>query len=61
MPPVSTEAPVPSEHGRIIQRVIVKVNGEIFTQTDLEQRQIDALRDKNRSVAKPKTCRTTRR
>lgn len=51
--PVSTEAPVPSEHGRIIQRVIVKVNGDIFTQTDLETEQIGALRDKNRSVAKP--------
>lgn len=53
VPPVSTEAPVPSAHGRIIQRVIVKVNGDIFTQTDLEQEQINALRDKNRTVSKP--------
>lgn len=32
---------------RIIQRVIVKVNGEVLTQTELEERQIDALREKN--------------
>jgi peptidyl-prolyl cis-trans isomerase SurA len=53
LPAVSTAAPVASEHGRIIQRVIVKVNGDIFTQTDLEGEQINALRDKNRNVAKP--------
>ncbi len=29
----------------IIERVIVKVNGEIFTKTDLETRQVAALRD----------------
>lgn len=28
----------------IIQKIIVKVNGEILTQTDLEQRQIEAVR-----------------
>jgi peptidyl-prolyl cis-trans isomerase SurA len=37
----------------IIQRVIVKVNGEIFTQTDLEQRQIETLRDRNQQAATP--------
>ena len=31
----------------IIQKIIVKVNGEILTQTDLEDQQIDALREKN--------------
>jgi peptidyl-prolyl cis-trans isomerase SurA len=35
---------------RIIERVVVKVNGEIFTQTDLEQRQIEALRANNQQV-----------
>jgi peptidyl-prolyl cis-trans isomerase SurA len=35
---------------RIIERIVVKVNGEIFTQTDLEQRQIEALRAKNQQV-----------
>lgn len=28
----------------VVQQIIVKVNGEIFTKTDLEQRQIQALR-----------------
>ena len=28
----------------IIEQVLVKVNGEIFTKTDLEQRQVAALR-----------------
>lgn len=34
----------------IIQKVIVKVNGEIFTLTDLTQRQIQLLRDQNRQI-----------
>ena len=38
--------------GVIIQQIIVKVNGEIFTLTDLEQAQIQALRDKNRTVGR---------
>jgi parvulin-like peptidyl-prolyl isomerase len=37
----------------IVQQIIVKVNGEIFTLTELTQRQIQALRDKNRMVDKP--------
>jgi parvulin-like peptidyl-prolyl isomerase len=36
--------------GEIIEQVLVKVNGEIFTKTDLEQRQVAALRQKNRGV-----------
>ena len=35
------------EGGDIIEQVLVKVNGEILTKTDLEQRQIAALRQKN--------------
>ena len=31
----------------IIQKVIVKVNGEIFTQTELVQRQVEAVRQEN--------------
>jgi peptidyl-prolyl cis-trans isomerase SurA len=31
----------------IIQKIIVKVNGEIFTQTDLVRRQIEALKEKS--------------
>jgi parvulin-like peptidyl-prolyl isomerase len=43
--------PVPSN---IIQRIIVKVNGEIFTQTELVQRQVDAIREDNPDVRDPK-------
>jgi len=39
--------------GVILEQVLVKVNGEIFTKTDLEQRQIEALRATNRQVSSP--------
>jgi peptidyl-prolyl cis-trans isomerase SurA len=45
---VSTGAALRAE---IIEQVLVKVNGEIFTKTDLEQRQVAALRQKNRSIS----------
>src|SRR5262245_31146263 len=50
-PVVSAQSPAspagaPAQ-GQIIQQIIVKVNGDIFTKTDLEGRQIQALRDKN--------------
>ncbi|OYW00092.1 MAG: hypothetical protein B7X11_04785 [Acidobacteria bacterium 37-65-4] len=35
------------------KNLLVKVNGEIFTKTDLEQRQIQALKDSNRQVSSP--------
>jgi parvulin-like peptidyl-prolyl isomerase len=34
----------------IFEQILVKVNGEIFTKTDLEQRQVLALRAQNRNV-----------
>jgi parvulin-like peptidyl-prolyl isomerase len=34
----------------IIEQVLVKVNGEIFTKTDLETRQVAALRQRNRNL-----------
>src|SRR5512141_71990 len=34
----------------IIEQVLVKVNGEIFTKTDLEQRQVAALRQKGQPI-----------
>ena len=34
----------------IIEQVLVKVNGEIFTKTDLEARQVDALRELGQEV-----------
>ena len=42
MSPVSAQ-----KRDRIIERIVVKVNGEIFTQTDLEQLQLEALRKNN--------------
>jgi peptidyl-prolyl cis-trans isomerase SurA len=44
--PVATMAQAPSK-GVIVERVIVRVNGEIFTQTELTQRQVETLQDKN--------------
>lgn len=44
--------------GVILEQVLVKVNGEIFTKTDLESRQIDALRQTNRQVNNPTDLRT---
>lgn len=32
----------------IIQRVLIKVNGEVFTQKDLEEKQIEALQQQNK-------------
>jgi peptidyl-prolyl cis-trans isomerase SurA len=50
--PAAPAAPADSSRlrDRIVERIVVKVNGEIFTQTDLEQRQIEALRAKNQTV-----------
>jgi peptidyl-prolyl cis-trans isomerase SurA len=39
-----------AQQGVILQKVIVRVNGEIFTQSDLEYQQILALRNQNRQV-----------
>src|SRR3954447_10895906 len=36
--------------GEIIEQILVKVNGEIFTKSDLEQRQIAALRQKGQAI-----------
>src|SRR5437870_1499322 len=33
-------------NAEIVEQILVKVNGEIFTKTDLEQRQVAALRQK---------------
>jgi peptidyl-prolyl cis-trans isomerase SurA len=46
-----------SAHGQIIQRILVKVNGEILTQTDLEERQITELQARNRNVTNPQDLR----
>lgn len=39
-----------AQQSAILERIIVKVNGEILTQTQLETKQIEALRDQNKQV-----------
>ena len=41
---------VASVRGEIIEQILVKVNGDIFTKTDLEQRQVAALRQKGQAI-----------
>ena len=43
----------------VLERVLVRVNGEILTQTQLTQMQIDACRDKTQSDDKAVGCSTT--
>jgi peptidyl-prolyl cis-trans isomerase SurA len=48
-PPQTPATPPPATspgESRIIQRILVKVNGEAFTQTDLERQQILAIKEK---------------
>ena len=54
-PPKPTPTPAPAQppvqtQGVIIQKVLVRVNGEIYTQADLEFEQIQALRAANKTV-----------
>jgi peptidyl-prolyl cis-trans isomerase SurA len=44
--------PLTAQQGAIVQKIIVKVNGEIFTQSELEFQQIQALRDQQRQIRK---------
>jgi peptidyl-prolyl cis-trans isomerase SurA len=39
-----------SVRGEIIEQILVKVNGEIFTKTDLEQRQVQVLRQRGQQM-----------
>ena len=41
---------VASLRAEIIEQILVKVNGEIFTKSDLEQRQVAALRQKGQAI-----------
>jgi peptidyl-prolyl cis-trans isomerase SurA len=43
-------ASVTTVRGEIIEQILVKVNGEIFTKSDLEQRQVAALRQKGQAI-----------
>jgi peptidyl-prolyl cis-trans isomerase SurA len=53
-------APAPAPKSTIIQKVIVKVNGEIFTQTELEFEQIQALKQQNQAVQNGETLTDAR-
>jgi len=37
-------------HGEVIEQVLVKVNGDIFTKSDLETRQVEALRQMGQQI-----------
>jgi peptidyl-prolyl cis-trans isomerase SurA len=43
-------AAVAVPRGEIIEQILVKVNGDIFTKSDLEQRQIATLRQKGQAI-----------
>lgn len=51
-PPPQAATPAPAKQGErlTIERVIVKVNGEILTQGQLEQMQVEALQDQKQQV-----------
>ena len=44
LPIVLVLAAAATPRGEIIEQILVKVNGDIFTKSDLEQRQIATLR-----------------
>jgi peptidyl-prolyl cis-trans isomerase SurA len=50
LPVVLVLAAVATPRGEVIEQILVKVNGDIFTKTDLEQRQVAALRQKGQAI-----------
>src|SRR5216684_5031771 len=50
LPAVLFLAAVATARGEIIEQILVKVNGEIFTKSDLEQRQVAVLRQKGQTI-----------
>src|SRR5216683_2977124 len=50
LPAVLFLAGVATVRGEIIEQILVKVNGDIITKTDLEQRQVAALRQKGQAI-----------
>src|SRR5882672_2263090 len=50
LPLVLIAATVAVPRGEILEQILVKVNGDIFTKSDLEQRQIAALRQKGQAI-----------
>jgi peptidyl-prolyl cis-trans isomerase SurA len=43
----SAQTPAPVQPPQIVEQVLVRVNGDIITKSDLEERQISALRQRN--------------
>src|SRR3954466_4498698 len=41
---------VPAARSEILEQVLVKVNGEIFTKTDLETRQVTEIRQRGKQI-----------
>src|SRR2546430_2475496 len=41
---------VPVAYSEILEQVLVKVNGEIFTKTDLETRQVSEIRQRGKTL-----------
>ena len=56
-PSTSSASPRASARGEIIEQVLVKVNGEIITKTELEQRQVAVLRQKMQGQVDPETMK----
>ena len=50
IPIVLAAAAIATPRAEIIEQILVKVNGEIFTKTDLETRQVAALRQKGQQI-----------
>ena len=58
---ICPQAPAPPAQSKsaIVEKIIVKVNGEILTQSELERMQIDTLqREQNAKVTKPRELST---
>jgi peptidyl-prolyl cis-trans isomerase SurA len=47
---VSVLAVGPAARAEILEQILVKVNGEIFTKTDLEKRQVQAIRERGENI-----------
>jgi peptidyl-prolyl cis-trans isomerase SurA len=50
LPVVLVLVAIATPRAEIIEQILVKVNGDIFTKSDLEQRQIAALRQKGQAI-----------
>jgi peptidyl-prolyl cis-trans isomerase SurA len=53
---LSVLATVPM-HGEIIEQVLVKVNGDIITKTELEQRQVSVIRQRMQGQVDPEALK----